>query len=418
LSLLAGLCLAGLAPSAGVASAGGGSPDSLVSSGAAVERTSGAPKAEPRIVGGTTTTASIYPWQVALVVDGSRFAGTDFERQFCGGALIHPYIVLTAAHCIAEFDPDGTPCPTVPPLGDPDGCFLDADDVDLIVGRTTLSGGDGVEQDAFQTYFSAGYDPGTSANDFGFISLDPGNVSLTRIKLAGAGERALWAARRTQRATGYGLTSESGVGSDTLKHASVPIVRDSTCGSAGIYDGAFFSDVMVCAGFLAGGVDACQGDSGGPLQAPAFGGAFRQVGVTSFGDGCARPNRPGVYTRVADQPLRGAVQSIVSQIEDLEGAPVDLDLNVVGSGARLPFPCAGVGATIAGFGRRDVLRGTNGANVIAGLAGRDVIRGRGGGDIICGGGGRDRMIGGGGRDLCIGAGGRDLVASCERTRSI
>ena len=61
---------------------------------------------------------------------------------------------------------------------------------------------------------------------------------------------------------------------------------------------------MVCAGFPQGGVDTCQGDSGGPMFGKTSAGALRVVGTTSFGEGCARPGRPGVYARVADDTLR------------------------------------------------------------------------------------------------------------------
>jgi hypothetical protein len=60
---------------------------------------------QPRIVGGNTTTSSKYPWQAALVYDAS-FGGSDFDRFFCGASLIHPYMVMTAAHCVFDTDPD------------------------------------------------------------------------------------------------------------------------------------------------------------------------------------------------------------------------------------------------------------------------------------------------------------------------
>jgi hypothetical protein len=434
---LAALAASWLALGQGVADGNpqpSGSAASLVAPGGLRERAQTG--TAPRIVGGQPTTGSEYPWQAALVLDGSRFAGSDFDRQLCGASLIHPDIVLTAAHCVYDTDPN---C-SLPSCGsDPGGdgtYFLDPNDVDVIIGRTRLSGSGGVEENAFNVYLNGAYDPVTGANDFALISLDPGGVALKRIKLAGADERALWDPGRLQRVSGYGSTFEGGNGTDVLRVARVPIVADSTCESPRFYGGDFLSAVMVCAGYAAGGVDSCQGDSGGPLQAPTYRGTLRETGLVASGNGCAEANNPGVYTRVAGTVLRPAVQSLVRQIENAEGPPVDRNLSVIGHRARLPFGCHGKGATIAGFGHRDLLTGTPGRDVIVGLSGNDVIRGLGGRDLICGGRGRDRILGGrgadrilggagadrlrggAGRDRCDGGPGHDKAHGCERRGSL
>ena len=81
----------------------------------------------------------------------------------------------------------------------------------------------------------------------------------------------------------------------------MPITTDAYCANA--YSN-FDASTMVCAGYPQGGVDTCQGDSGGPLFAGG-----RVVGATSFGEGCARPDKPGVYARVADAPIREWIRS-------------------------------------------------------------------------------------------------------------
>jgi secreted trypsin-like serine protease len=67
---------------------------------------------------------------------------------------------------------------------------------------------------------------------------------------------------------------------------------------------------MVCAGYPQGGTDTCQGDSGGPMLG-SVAGVPRVVGTTSFGEGCARPGKPGVYGRVGDSTLREWIRSKV-----------------------------------------------------------------------------------------------------------
>jgi secreted trypsin-like serine protease len=88
----------------------------------------------------------------------------------------------------------------------------------------------------------------------------------------------------------------------------VPVTTDAYC--AGAY-GDFDARTMVCAGYPEGGVDTCQGDSGGPMFGRAGDGSLRVVGTTSFGEGCARPNKPGVYGRVGDDTLREWIRTRV-----------------------------------------------------------------------------------------------------------
>ena len=114
--------------------------------------------------------------------------------------------------------------------------------------------------------------------------------------------------------SGWGSTSEGGSIRNQLREARVPRVADSTCGQSDYYGSAFDAGTMVCAGFDAGGVDTCQGDSGGPLAAstqdplpiereqPVAMAARR---ASRRGEiGCARPKKPGVYTRVAAPEIR------------------------------------------------------------------------------------------------------------------
>ena len=105
---------------------------------------------------------------------------------------------------------------------------------------------------------------------------------------------------------GFGATSEGGDTPDTLQKAQVPVTTDADCAAA--YD-SFDASTMLCAGYPQGGTDTCQGDSGGPLFGRTGAGALKVVGATSFGEGCARPGKPGVYARVGDAELREWIRS-------------------------------------------------------------------------------------------------------------
>jgi secreted trypsin-like serine protease len=279
---------------------------------------------EARIVGGNLTNGSKYPWQALILVEDLESEGTGV----CGGSLIHPYIVMTAAHCLINDSGE-------PKLGL---------SVEVFLGQTEILDG-GESHLPFDVYRHLGYNPEAnpatpSANDVAFISLITRSL-LPRIQIAGPTERLLWAAGRPAYVTGWGSTSEGGEISETLKEALVPVIDDDTCAQPAINGSVGFSaETMFCAGHLAGGTDSCQGDSGGPLQAPIDGGGFRLIGIVSWGIGCARPNKPGVYTRIGANPLQAFVAEAVAFIEEKEELlPEFSGINVIGSGAR-PAGCS------------------------------------------------------------------------------
>ena len=95
---------------------------------------------QPKVVGGSTASVSTYPWQAAVVYSTAQSPGKNaHQRQFCGGSLLTSRIVMTAGHCVADTDPD---CSLTCALSDPGGegtAKIDPNDVDVVLGRTTLS---------------------------------------------------------------------------------------------------------------------------------------------------------------------------------------------------------------------------------------------------------------------------------------
>ncbi|MCL4188900.1 MAG: serine protease [Rhodobacteraceae bacterium] len=230
--------------------------------------------ARPEIVGGRVVTETrfrnLYPWTVALLYSGAGW------RQVCGATLIGPDWLLTAAHCVTG---------TV------------AEDWRALVGTRWLSRG-GERFAATEIVIHPDYNRRTEDSDIALIHLErpvPGAVPVAPATLAESDLHARAGTRGT--VLGWGATQSGGRGTVVLHEAQVPVVGLATCRRMHARRGQI-TDNMLCAGYREGGVDTCQGDSGGPLVVRGDGGRWLQVGVTSFGWGCARPRNPGVYTRV------------------------------------------------------------------------------------------------------------------------
>ncbi len=183
-----------------------------------------------RVVGGTATANSKYPWQALLRVVGAE------QTVICGGSLIHPLIVITAAHCLIDHS----------------GNFKRDLEVSVWLGDTGLFEGNEVHEGVSFTAPS-GYNPDAHpltpfVLDFALITLDSPS-SQPRILLAGPDERALWTAGRDAHISGWGSTFEGGGASDFLIEARTPIIDDGVCGQPGVNGSEFVFSVMVCAGF-------------------------------------------------------------------------------------------------------------------------------------------------------------------------
>ena len=233
------------------------------------------------VVGGNDASPGEYP----------AVAEVTFGPFLCTGTLIAPDWVLTAGHCGSI-----TGAAVASPVGWPAAL------IDVRIG--SVKPGQGERVPVSRVIVNPDYLL-TTGHDISLLKLSRA-AAETPAPVAGAAERSLWDPGDLETIVGWGATEEGGDLPDTLQEGRVPITTDAVCGDA-------YSDfepaTMVCAGFPQGGVDTCQGDSGGPMFARTSTGALRVVGATSFGEGCARPGKPGVYARVADTELREWIRS-------------------------------------------------------------------------------------------------------------
>jgi secreted trypsin-like serine protease len=225
------------------------------------------------------------PWQVHLEADiGGGMA------DVCGGTVRDATHVITAAHCAlddsgAEFAPAKF--------------TVEAGVVDVAHPESTMQA-----RGVSAVSIFPGYDAATLAGDAAVLTLDqPLDLSdptvVDFLTPVAAGETATHG-----QISGWGTTTENGTTSDTLAFALVDVFDNSACAS---YGSRFVAQTMLCAGRDLGNgamVDSCQGDSGGPLaRIDDTGHVDALVGIVSWGDGCARPGFPGIYTRVADPAI-------------------------------------------------------------------------------------------------------------------
>ncbi|XP_076817749.1 transmembrane protease serine 9-like [Clavelina lepadiformis] len=231
----------------------------------------------PRIIGGNEAAKGSWPW-LAMLVDAV------FEISFCGGSIIDERFILTAAHCVEA---------------------TRISDILVYVGRHNYDDG-GELHDVASITIHPDYNSSSLENDIALIKVH-GDIIYTSearpICYSSASQSSTTdpPAGTTCVIMGWGNISPTlnFISPHSLHQARVPIVDTDVC--ANLYSGfGFVDESHVCAGFVSqGGVDSCQGDSGGPLICLVDEKTWYQIGITSFGNGCALPNYPGVYTRVS-----------------------------------------------------------------------------------------------------------------------
>ncbi|MFE7840040.1 serine protease [Streptomyces sp. NPDC057474] len=226
---------------------------------ASLQPVSAAEAAPAPVVGGTRAAQGEFPFMVRLSMG-------------CGGALYTQQIVLTAAHCVGA-------------TGNNTSYTATAGVVDL----QNTSGR--VQVRSTKVYRAPGYNG--DGKDWALIKLaSPINQPTLKIATTTAYNTG------TFTVAGWGAATEGGSQQRYLLKATVPFMSDATCRSYSGYSGLIAGE-EICAGLAAGGVDTCQGDSGGPMFRRDNANEWVQVGIVSWGIGCARPNAPGVYTEVS-----------------------------------------------------------------------------------------------------------------------
>ncbi|XP_035389860.1 transmembrane protease serine 5 [Electrophorus electricus] len=229
-----------------------------------------------RIIGGVEAAPGSWPWQVSLYYN---------NRHTCGGAIITSQWVLTAAHCVHDYR------------------LPQASSWAVYAGTVTHNPAKVAKQSVYaveKIIYNKNYSHRSHDSDIALMKLrTPFNFSdtirpvcLPQYDHEFPGGTECWI-------SGWGYTHPDNIHiPDTLKEAPVPLISTKKCNSSCMYNGEV-TPRMLCAGYAEGKVDACQGDSGGPLVCQDDN-VWRLVGIVSWGTGCAEPNHPGVYTKVAE----------------------------------------------------------------------------------------------------------------------
>uniref|UniRef100_A0A8B9K8Y4 Suppression of tumorigenicity 14a n=1 Tax=Astyanax mexicanus TaxID=7994 RepID=A0A8B9K8Y4_ASTMX len=226
-----------------------------------------------RVVGGQDAVVGEWPWQVSLHIKNSI--------HVCGASIISEHWLVTAAHCVQD---------------DAKVRLSQPGSWEAYLGLHTQKQLEVAQKRYLKRVIPhPNYNEYTFDNDIALMELEqPVTFKDTIRPICLPSSSYNFPAGETVWITGWGATREGGSGAMVLQKAQVRIINSTVCDS--LMNGQITSR-MTCAGVLSGGVDACQGDSGGPLSS-SNGKRMFLAGVVSWGDGCARRNKPGIYSTV------------------------------------------------------------------------------------------------------------------------
>ncbi|XP_008052683.2 transmembrane protease serine 11B, partial [Carlito syrichta] len=220
-----------------------------------------------KIVNGQNALEGAWPWQASMQWKG---------QHYCGASLISSRWLLSAAHCFAA----------------------KSNSKDWTVNFGTVVNKPYMTRKVQNIIFHENYSSREGHDDIALVRLTE-EVSFTKYvrKICLPDAKMKLSQNDSVVVTGWGRLHTNGPLPVILQQAFLKIIDNKICNAPYAFSG-FVTDTMLCAGFMSGEADACQNDSGGPLAYPDSRNIWHLVGIVSWGEGCGKKNKPGVYTRV------------------------------------------------------------------------------------------------------------------------